>query len=95
MKVEDITINSKIVRGIEIPLQNSVLILLIAQKGYIACGYWNIATAEKFGDAACIVRGVKTLKDALSSKVAEVSSGAEKLGIKTGMSVIEALEKLL
>lgn len=95
MKLQDIKIKKKFVQGIEVPLQNATLILIVAPKGYLACGYWNLEAAEKFGDAACIVKGVKSIDDALSAKVAAVSSLGSKFGITTDMSGREALERLL
>lgn len=95
MKLQDIKIKEKFVQGIEIPLKNATLILIVAPKGYIVCGYWNMQSAEKFGDAACIVRGVKNIDDALKAKIEDVSKAAKKIGIKKGLSAIKALEKML
>jgi uncharacterized protein YunC (DUF1805 family) len=94
MKLSDVKIKNKYAQGIELPLKNASLIMIVAPKGYVACGYWNIAAAEKFADAACIVRGVKNLDEALAAKVAEVTPAAARLGIKTGMICRKALEKL-
>ncbi len=58
------------------------------------CGYLNIETAEKLGDAACVVRGVKTVEEMLEGKVSALTSGAKKLGIETGMTGREALGKM-
>lgn len=80
--------------GIRIELQNANLLLITAKNGYIMCGYLNIEAAEKKGDAACIVTGVKTFDDVLNARVAKASSQAEKLGIKEGMKGREALKIL-
>ncbi len=95
MKIHDIKIKEKFVQGIEIPLKNATLILIVAPKGYIACGYWSMQSAEKFGDVACIVRGVKNIDALLKAKIEEVSPAAEKIGLKKGMSAVKALEKML
>ncbi len=95
MKLTDIKIKGKFVQGLELPLGNATLILIKARKGYIACGYWNLAAAEKFGDAAGIVRGVKNLDEALASPIAELTTKARQLGVQEGMTCRQALEKLI
>ncbi|MDI6756465.1 MAG: DUF1805 domain-containing protein [Endomicrobiia bacterium] len=94
MKVSDVKIKDKYACGIEIALNNAAFIIITAPKGYVACGYWNMAAAEKFGDAACIVRGVKNLDDALAAKIIATTPAARRLGIKTSMVCRKALEKL-
>ncbi|MFH2070518.1 MAG: DUF1805 domain-containing protein [Elusimicrobiota bacterium] len=93
MQVRDIVIKKgkQVAQGIEIPLQNSTLVLVVAKKGYIMCGYLDIATADKFDDCACVVRGVSSVDELLKSKVVEVSSKAKKSGIKIGMLANNAL----
>ncbi|PKN02253.1 MAG: DUF1805 domain-containing protein [Elusimicrobia bacterium HGW-Elusimicrobia-1] len=94
MKLSDVKIKNKYAQGIELPLKNATLIMIVAPKGYAACGYWNIAAAEKFGDAAFIVRGVKNIDEALDAAVADVTPAARRRGIKSGMICRKALEKL-
>jgi len=59
------------------------------------CGYLNMETAEKLGDAACMVRGVKTVDDLLNAKIVEMTSKAKQFGIEMGMTGRETLEKLV
>lgn len=80
------------IQAIRIKMPNSFLILLKADKGFVMCGYLNIQAAEKLGDAACIVTGVKTIEDALNSKIVALTSKAKALGISEGMSAREALK---
>jgi len=95
MKITDIKIkDGKYVQGLEVPLGQATFILIKAPKGYVACGYWNIDAAEKFSDAAAIVRGVKNIDDALHAAITDTTSSARKLGIKKGMICLKALEKL-
>lgn len=91
MKVKEIIVNGKVVKGYEIPLQNAVLVLIVGERGYIMCGYLNLDVAEKFGDCACIVRGVKSVDDMLNSSVVEVTSKAGELGIFVGMPVRDVI----
>jgi len=80
--------------GIGVKLQNANFLLISAKKGYIMCGYLNMETAEKLGDVACIVTGVKTFEDVLKAKVVRVSKSARALGLKEGITGKEALDLL-
>jgi len=73
-------------------LGNLPLIVIKAKKGYVACSYIDKETAEKIGDVAAFVSGVKTLDDFMKAKVRTATSWAEDLGIREGMSVKKALE---
>jgi uncharacterized protein YunC (DUF1805 family) len=95
MEIKDILIKNKIAKGIEVPLGHANLVLLTAKKGYIMCGYLSLETAEKLGDAACIVRGVSTVEQLLNAKIVDLTSKAKKLKIKTGITAKKALEKLI
>lgn len=92
---KEIQINGKTLAGVEIRLPNANLVLVVAEKGFVCCGYLDLATAEKLSDAAAIVRGVKTTEDLLQAKITALTTFAEKLGIKLGMSGKEALELLI
>jgi len=78
--------------GIRIEMQNAPLLLLIADKGFIMCGYLNIEAAEKIGDCACVVRGVRTFEDVLNAEILAATTKAKELGIIEGMSGREALK---
>lgn len=95
MKTKEIKIGEKKAIGIEIPLNNAVLVFARAEKGFVMCGYLNMDTAEKLGDAACMVRGVKTVEDLLNAKIVAVTSKARQYGIETGITGRQALEKLV
>ena len=73
-------------------LGNLPLIVVKAKKGYIACSYIDKETAEKVGDVAAFVSGVKSMDDFLRAKVRMTTSWAEDIGIREGMSVRKALE---
>ena len=95
MRETKINIQGKTVIGYEISLPRANLVLAKAEKGFVCCGYLDLNTAEKLGEAACVVRGVKTVEDLLKAKVAGITSGAEALGIKIGMTGQEALELMV
>ncbi len=95
MEIEKIRLERGSAIGLRIFLGKAPLILIKADKGYLMCGYLNIASAEKLGDAAAVVKGVRTFNDMLNGTVVELTSAAEALGIKMGMKGREALERML
>lgn len=78
--------------AVKVALPNANLILVKAAKGYLMCGYLNLDAAEKLGDVACVVTGVKEIEDALNARVVKLTCGARKLGVKEGMSGWQALK---
>ena len=74
-----------------IPTNNTAVLLIAAENGFIACGYIKVETANKVGDACAIVTGVKTPEDMLEAYVIEVSEKAMELGVKKVMNGTEAL----
>lgn len=72
----------------------SPLLVIKAPKGVMGCGYLNIETFNRTGEAAVIVRGVNTHEDMLRVKVVAVSEAARTLGIEVGVTGAEALEKM-
>ena len=73
-------------------LGNLPLIVVKAKAGYIACSYIDKDTAEKVGDVAAFVSGVKNMDDFLRAKIRSTTTWAEDMGIREGMSVKKALE---
>ena len=70
--------------------------LLVAKgcQGFAACGYVDVATADKLDEACVIFTGVNSCSDFLTSEVQRVSTRAEGLGIAVGMAGKDALERL-
>jgi len=79
-------------RGYEIKLGEKTLVLIVGQKGYLACGYLNLEIADKFNDCCAIITGVNTVEEMLEKKVVSVSQKAKEVGINTGMTGKEALQ---
>ncbi len=71
---------------------NLPLIVVKAKNGYVACSYIDKDTAEKVGDVAAFVSGVKNIDDLKKAKIRHATTWAEDLGIREGMSVKKALE---
>lgn len=78
--------------GIRQNLGNLPLIVVCAKRGYIACSYLDKNTAEKVGDIAAFVAGVKEYRELLNAKIKCTTTWAEDIGIREGMSVRKALE---
>ena len=89
---ETVNFEGKKYTGISFNLGNVPLLILKARNGYVACSYIDRATAEKLGDVACFVSGVKEYDDFFKAKVKCATQWAEDLGIREGMSVKKALE---
>lgn len=95
MITKNIEVNNVVFKAIHLELSDKGnLLMILGAKGYIMCGYLNINTAQKMGDVACIVTGVKTIEDVLNSKIVALTSNAQKLGIEMGMDVTDVLKKL-
>ncbi len=95
MKEEIIKLGKWQLTGYCIDLGKAPLLILQAKKGYIMCGYLNMNTANKLGDIAGKVTGVKTFDDMLKATVVEVSENAKKEGLTEGMNAQDFLKTLL
>ncbi|MGQ9743204.1 MAG: YunC family protein [Candidatus Bathycorpusculaceae bacterium] len=90
--VECLRVNGKACLGLRVDLPNCPpLLLVVADKGFVMCGFLNVDVAERLGVAAAVVSGVKTFEDVLNASVKAVTSKAEKFGVKVGMKGAEAL----
>lgn len=94
MNNRPVEIEGKKYSAFESELGNLKLIVIKAKRGYIACSYINKDTAEKVGDVAGFVSGVKCVDDMLRAKLRDTTTWAEDMGLREGMSVKKALEIL-
>jgi len=70
------------------------LLVVRGSKGILACGYLNVETFNRTGEAGAIVTGVNDFEDMLRAKVTAVSNAAASAGVTPGMTGLEAIEKL-
>ncbi len=70
------------------------LMIVKAEKGFLACGYINPETCNKTGEACAIVTGVSTYEDMYGSPVVAVSEKAQELGVEIGEPGSAALAKM-
>ena len=93
--MHEIDLEGNLLEGYAVPTANTVILLIKAKRGFLGCGYFSLATAEKVGDAAVIVSGVSDFETMLAAKVKGFSSAAAALGVTEGMTGREALLKLM
>lgn len=92
----EVKVDGKVAIGIKVQMPDvPSLIMIRGEKGVVFCGYLNPESAEKFGLSAVIVRGVRTVDEALTRPVSYCTKKAEALGAKVGMSGREALHFFL
>ncbi len=95
MLIEEIKLGNGSALGLKLDMEHAPLLVIRAAKGFVMCGYLNMDVANKLGDAAVRVTGVKSFEDVLNSKAVDVSEAAKKLGITIGMPAREALMKMV
>jgi len=90
--VEPVEFGERTYLGLKKDLGNLPLIVVRAKRGYVACSYLSKETAEKIGDVAAFVSGVREYSEFFNAKIRSTTSWAEDMGIREGMSVRKALE---
>ncbi|MGB9675940.1 MAG: YunC family protein [Candidatus Bathyarchaeales archaeon] len=92
--VECLRVGDKACLGVRVDLPGSSapLLVVVADRGFVMCGFLNVDVAERLGVAAAVVSGVRTFEDVLGASVKAVTGGAAALGVRVGMSGAEALK---
>lgn len=90
--MEEVNFEGKKYEAFKHSIGNLPLIVVKAKNGYVACSYVDKETAEKVGDIAAFVSGVKGITDLKKAKIRRTTTWAEDIGIREGMSVKKALE---
>ena len=70
------------------------LLFIRGSKGLLVCGYFNIETFDRTGEAGALVRGVNNFDEMLAAEIQSVSAAAREIGVQTGMTGQQALELL-
>ncbi len=94
MLIEQVNLENGYALGLKLDMGQAPLLVIRAKKGFVMCGYLNMDVANKLGDMAVRVTGVKSFEDVLNAKAVDVSEAAKKLGITVGMTGKEALNKM-
>lgn len=94
--VAELKVDGKNCLGLRVDLPSSPapLVLIIAVKGFVMCGFLNIEAAERLNVAAAVVSGVKSFDDVLNAQIKAVTSKAKGLGVETGMKGSEAVNHM-
>lgn len=95
MLIEQIKLKNGSALGVKLDMEYAPLLVIRAGCGFVMCGYLNMEVANKLGDVAVRVTGVKSFEDVLNAKAVDVSEAAKKFGITVGMPAKEALAKML
>lgn len=94
--VAPVKVGRRSATGLRVDLpEGPPLLLIVAEKGFVMCGYLNIEAAERLGVCAATVSGVKSFEDVLDAEVKAATSKAQRLGVKAGMRGKEAVELML
>ena len=91
---ETITLGDNEYPLVKISFENVPLIIIKAAKGYVATTHLDKKKVEKLGEIACFISPIKSLGSLQKSKIKDVTSWAEEIGIKQGMTLKRALEIL-
>jgi uncharacterized protein YunC (DUF1805 family) len=99
MLQETIRLKNSEAAGYVVPLGPVSLVWVVARRGLVGCGAFDVRALEKFGYPAARVRpvgslSVATLGDLLSGEISEANSAAADMGIFIGMRGREALDLL-
>jgi len=95
ISVMSVKVYDKTCLGVRVELPDSPpLLLVVAEKGFVMCGFLNADVAEKLGVAAAVVSGVKSFEDVLNADVKAVTSKAGALGVSVGMKGADALKHM-
>lgn len=95
ISVMSVKVNDETCLGVKIGLPDSPpLLLVVADKGFVMCGFLNVDVAQKLGVAAAVVSGVKSFEDVLNAEVKAVTSKARDLGVSVGMKGVDALKRM-
>ena len=77
-----------------VEMGNLPLIIFRGKLGYIATAQISIESVEKLGDVAAITPSVRNVEEFINSKLRAVTTWAEDLGLREGMTVKRAIRVL-
>lgn len=77
--------------AVHVPTAKTNVLLIKAAGGFLGCGYFDVNVANRVGDAAAIVTGVKTVEQMLEAPIVRLSEKAHEAGVREGMTGREAL----
>ncbi len=96
---EKVSYKDGVADGYVIPLGPANLVAVVAKRGMVGCGAFDVQALDKFGYPAARVKptrsaSISSVEDLLAGEIKDVNAAAAKLGIVVGMSGKEALDFL-
>ena len=96
---ETISLKNSDGRGFVIPLGTINLVGVVARKGMVGCGAFDVSALNNFTYPAAKVRplagpSIVTIADLLAGEIKEANAAAQALGITPGMNGKAALDLL-
>jgi uncharacterized protein YunC (DUF1805 family) len=96
ISIQTVKVDGKNCLGLRVELPDAPpLLLIIAEKGFVMCGFLNMEAAERLGVTAAMVSGVKTFEDVLNAQIKAMTTKAKGFGIEVGMKGAEALKNMV
>ena len=85
------------IEGVQTKWEGFNILIATGSKGFLACPVVDVEACQRYNVAAALVEStpdnpIGTLDRFTNRKVTKVNAKAEQLGIKSGMSVLEAFE---
>jgi uncharacterized protein YunC (DUF1805 family) len=98
-KIESVQAEEMGVQAVQMWWSTGWLFLVDAPKGVVVCGAFDVDTLDTFGLVAAQASGtpdspIMDLAEFMGRRITKANSGAMKLGITSGIPVIEAVEIL-
>ena len=96
VEIKQIKLNNGTALGIKVMKDEKgpLVVLIKAEKGFIVCSNFNMKALEEKGAVAARIAGINSIETALEKNIVEITSKAKEIGLKEGIPVKEALEKL-
>ncbi|HPO15667.1 MAG TPA: DUF1805 domain-containing protein [Candidatus Hydrogenedentes bacterium] len=85
--------------GLEVAWSDSQFVMIICDKGVVACGVVDKEVMNRAGAAIAIARGtrekpLKTVEDLLKASIVDLTDKAAEYGVSSGMTGQEALDAI-
>ncbi len=99
MQTERVPLKNSTGEGFVVPLGAVNLVGVVARNGMVGCGAIDVRALERFGYPAARVRpsqgpSIGNVSDLLAGIIKEANEGAQRLGVREGMTGREALDLL-
>ena len=95
ISVMSVKVYDKTCLGVRVELPSSPpLLLVVAERGFVMCGFLNVDAAEKLDVVAAVVGGVRSFEDVLNAQVKAATSKAKNLGVNVGIKGVDALKQM-